>query len=171
MPNTHFPAIRADAQFERSALSFAHQTEVNAVELDALAQVVIRLARDQSTVAANSLLAELAEFVELGYIAVEPTTSSTVLVDLMVPGALLTNYFWAVWVPRHLFSRSLKVAVAAKLPSAGSEQQYTIAFRIPGTREDGREFLANLARQYPDDAPEIVAIQAGNALEEEKTDD
>lgn len=171
MPRNHFPAIRADAQFEHSTLNFAHQTGVNAVELDALAQVVIRLARDQSTVAPSSLLDELTEFVELGYITLEPTTSNTALVDLIVPGALLTNYFWAVWVPRHLFSRSLKVAVAAALPSAGSEQQYTIAFRIPGTREAGREFLASLARLYPGDTPEIVAIKAGNALEEEQTDD
>ncbi|WWL46320.1 hypothetical protein V5O39_00480 [Pseudomonas parakoreensis] len=40
----------------------------------------------------------------------------------------------------------------------------TVVFRIPGSRETAREFLTDLATQYPGCTPEIVAIQAGDAL-------
>ncbi|UMZ10601.1 hypothetical protein I9018_24385 [Pseudomonas sp. MPFS] len=50
-----------------------------------------------------------AEMENLGYVRLTPTSSGTLEVALLCPGPLLSNYFWSVWVPRHLFECSMKV--------------------------------------------------------------
>lgn len=159
-----FPTIRADAAFEASALVHAHRSGVNATELDALAQSINRLARDHSTVVPASMEAVLAEFEQLGYVTLSPTPCRTLSVELLCPSALLSTYFWSIWVPRHLYANALKVAVIPLLDDRQEAQHCTVVFRIPGTREAAREFLADLTTQFPGLAPEIVAVQAGNAL-------
>lgn len=163
-----FPAISADAPFEASSLVHAHRSGVDAVELDTLAQAIIRLVRDHSTVVPASMETVLAEFVQLGYLILSPTSHETISVVLKRPGALLSTYFWSVWVPRHLFANALKVAVAPQLDDRKEAQHCTVVFRIPGAREATLEFLADLSSQFPGLTPEIVAVQVGNALSQKE---
>ncbi|SFY07897.1 putative protein CP11 [Azotobacter vinelandii] len=164
-----FPFIPADAPFQQSAVAHAHRVGVNAVELDAISQAITRLVRYHSTVIPATLQNEFREFEELDYIDTVPTNAGTLEVSLRVPGALLSSYFWSVWVPRYLFGCSLKVTVIPCLPLEDEVQHCTVVFRIPGTREASREFLTDLATRYSGQAPEpeIVAIQAGDALNQE----
>jgi len=46
-----------------------------------------------------------------------------------------------------------------------SVQHITVVFRIPGPREATAKFLTDLSIKFPDQQPEIVAIQVGNLLE------
>lgn len=46
-----------------------------------------------------------------------------------------------------------------------SVQHITVVFRIPGSREATTKFLTDLSIKFPDQQPEIVAIQAGNLME------
>ena len=64
----HFPSIPASVPFDASAVAHAHRVGVNAFELDAIAQVISRLARDDSTVVPASMQADLTELQELGYV-------------------------------------------------------------------------------------------------------
>lgn len=62
------------------------------------------------------------------------------------------------------------VAVIPDPSTTNAEAHHcTVVFCIPGTREVTREFLRDLATQYPGtgSSPEIVAIQAGYALRKE----
>lgn len=162
-----FPAIAAGAPFEDSALAHAHRAGLNAIELDAISQVITRLGRDHSTVAPAALQDELREFENLQYIEILETEAGTLELSLKAPSALLSNYFWSVWVPKYLFSCSLKVGVIPSLPGQGEVHHCTVVFRIPGAREAAREFLTELATRYPGESPEIVAVQAGDALNQE----
>ncbi|WP_256671437.1 hypothetical protein [Pseudomonas sp. EMN2] len=163
-----YPSIPANASAEHSVLAFAHQSGLNAVWLNALSQVVSHLLMFGQTVAPAELSEPLQELARLQYIEVESNDSGTLTVSLSGSPALLTNYFWAVWIPRHLLSSGLKVAVAPHLSPAENDAHHcTVVFRIPGAREAAREFLTDLATQYPGNSPEIVAIQAGNALSTE----
>nr|WP_286089062.1 hypothetical protein [Pseudomonas sp. MWU13-3659] len=146
-------------------MAFAHQSGLNPVWLDAVSQVITRLAQFGQTVASQELVAPLHELARLQYLEVEPCGSGTLAVTLLSQPAQLTSYFWSVWVPHHLLSSSLKVNVAPSLSMAGDDAHHcTVVFRIPGSRETAREFLTDLATHYPGCSPEIVAIQAGNAL-------
>lgn len=158
------PRIPATAPFDQSALAYAHQLGVNAVELDAMALVISRLARDENTVAPKLLQEDLLSLQELGYVDIEPTNHDTLAVTRLGPAGLLSAYFWSVWVPRHLLDRSLKVAVLPHVPAQGDSQHCTVVFRVPGAREETRAFLGDLCSKYPGRAPEIVAIQVGNQL-------
>lgn len=163
-----YPTIPAIASTEHSALAYAHQSGLNAVWLDAVVQVISRLTQYGQTVAPSELKEPLQELAQLEYLEVELSDSGTLAVSLLGQPALLTNYFWSVWVPHHLLSNSLKVAVVPRLSSAQEDAHHcTVVFRIPGTREAAREFLTDLATQYPGCTPEIVAIQAGDALRRE----
>lgn len=160
-----YPSIPAIASAEQSALAFAHQSGLNATWLDALSQVISRLSQFGQTVAPVELAEALRELERMQYIEVETCSTSGVTVSLLAQPALLTNYFWSVWVPKHLLACGMKVAVAPHLHSAQDDAHHcTVVFRIPGSREAAREFLTDLATQYPGGAPEIVAIQAGHAL-------
>ncbi|MGJ3439058.1 hypothetical protein AAZU54_03525 [Pseudomonas sp. Je.1.5.c] len=160
-----YPPIPAIASAEQSALAFAHQAGLNATWLDALSQVISRLSQFGQTVAPVELAEPLRELERMKYIEVETCTTSGVTVSLLGQPALLTNYFWSVWVPKHLLACGIKVAVAPHLHSAQDDAHHcTVVFRIPGSREAAREFLTDLASQYPGSTPEIVAIQAGHAL-------
>lgn len=160
-----YPSTPAIANTSQSALAFAHQSGVNAVWLDALGQVVSRLAQFRETTAPVELIEALREFAQLQYIELEVRDAGSLAATLLGQPALLTNYFWSIWVPRHLLSCGLKVAVIPHLASPQDEAHHcTVVFRIPGPRETAREFLTELATQYPGYSPEIVAIQAGNAL-------
>ena len=160
-----YPSIPAIANTDQSALAFAHQSGVNAVWLDALSQVVSRLTQFGETTVPVELNEALQELAQLQYVELESHDAGTVAATLLGQPALLTNYFWSVWVPRHLLSCGLKVAVTPHLPTTQDEAQHcTVVFRIPGPRETAREFLTVLATQYPGCSPEIVAIQAGDAL-------
>lgn len=163
-----FPSLHAIASAEQSALAFAHQSGINAVWLDAVAQVISRLTQYGQTVAPSELKEPLQELAQLGYLEFELSKSGTLTVSLLGQPTLLANYFWSVWVPHHLLSNSLKVAVVPRLSSAQEDAHHcTVVFRIPGAREAAREFLTDLATQYPGCTPEIVAIQAGDALRRE----
>lgn len=159
-----FPSIQASAGFEASAVVHAHKTGINPVELDAIAQAIGRLARDHSTVVSESMRGDLREFENLGYIELVNTTSATVTVELLCASALLSSYFWSVWVPRHLLSCSLKVAVMSHLQHPAQVQHCSVVFRVPGSREATRQFLHELGTKFPGDQAEIIAIQAGNVL-------
>jgi len=159
-----FPSIQARAGFEASAVVHAHKTGVNPVELDALAQAIGRLARDHSTVVSESMRGDLREFESLGYVELVNTTSATVTAELRCAGALLSSYFWSVWVPRHLLNCSLKVAVMSQLQHPAQVQHCSVVFRVPGSREATRQFLHELGTKFPGDQAEIIAIQAGNVL-------
>jgi hypothetical protein len=159
-----FPSIQASAGFEASAVVHAHKTGVNPVELDALAQAIGRLVRDHSTVVSESMRGDLREFENLGYVKLVNTISATVTVELLCAGALLSSYFWSVWVPRHLLSCSLKVAVMSHLQHPAQVQHCSVVFRVPGSREATRQFLHELGTKFPGDQAEIIAIQAGNVL-------
>lgn len=161
-----FPLIPAGSPFVSSTVAHAHSLGVNAVELEALAQVISRLARDHSTVVTACMKPDLQELEDLGYIVMAPTTSGTVSVELVCAAALLSNYFWAVWVPRYLNTCSLKVAVMAHLEPHLDVQHCTVVFRIPGPREATGEFLTDLGAKFPDHQPEIIAIQVGNVIGE-----
>ncbi|MFG8820255.1 hypothetical protein ACEPW0_31610, partial [Pseudomonas aeruginosa] len=106
-----FPSIHASAAFTDSAVVHANQVGVNPIELDALSQVISRLSRDESTVAPSSMERELRELEELGYIEISTTQAGTLVVTTRAPGQLLSAYFWSVWIPRHMFSCSLKVSL------------------------------------------------------------
>ncbi|KNX78297.1 hyphothetical protein CP11 [Pseudomonas sp. 250J] len=161
----NYPTIPAIASAEQSALAYAHQSGLNAVWLDAVAQVIYRLAQHGQTVASFELKEPLQDLARLGYLEVELSNSGTFAVSLLRQPALLTNYFWSVWVPHHLLSHGLKVTVMPRFSSAQEDAHHcTVVFRIPGSREAAREFLTDLATQYPGCTPEIVAIQAGDAL-------
>lgn len=124
-----------------------------------------RLSQFGQTVAPVELAEPLQELERLQYIEVETITSNGITVSLLGQPALLTNYFWSIWVPKHLLACGLKVAITPHLDSAqGDAHHCTVVFRIPGSREATREFLTDLATQYPGNSPEIVAIQAGNVL-------
>ena len=127
--------------------------------------MISRLARDDSTVVPASMQADLTELQELGYVELSPTASGTVSVNLLCPGALLSSYFWSVWVPRHLLDRALKVSVLPYLDAQSEVQHCTVVFRIPGSREATREFLTDLSSKFPGHEPEIITIQVGNGLE------
>lgn len=160
-----YPSIPAIANTDQSALAFAHQSGVNAVWLDALSQVVSRLTQFGETTVPVELNEALQELAQLQYVELESHDAGTVAATLLGQPALLTNYFWSVWVPRHLLSCGLKVAVTPHLTSSVDEAHHcTVVFRIPGSRDTAREFLTDLATQYPGCTPEIVAIQAGHAL-------
>ncbi|QCI14057.1 hypothetical protein E6B08_23115 [Pseudomonas putida] len=160
-----YPSIPAIAGTEQSALAFAHQSGLNAIWLEALSLVISRLNQFGQTVAPVELTEPLQELERLQYVEVETCTSSGVSVSLLGQPALLTNYFWSVWVPKHLLGCGLKVAVAPHPHSAQDNAHHcTVVFRIPGSREAAREFLTDLATQYPGSSPEIVAIQTGHAL-------
>ncbi len=159
-----FPRIQASAGFEASAVVHAHKTGINPVELDALAQAIGRLTRDHSTVVPVSMREDLLEFERLGYVELTDTLSATITVEVLCAGALLSSYFWSVWVPRHLQSCSLKVAVMAHLQHPAPVQHCTVVFRVPGSREATRHFLHDLGSKFPGDQAEIIAIQAGNVL-------
>ena len=160
-----YPSIPAITGAEHSALAFAHHSGVNAVWLDVLGQVVSRLTQFGETMAPVELNEALQEFARLQYIQLESSNEGTLAATLLGQPALLTNYFWSVWLPRYLLSCGLKVAVAPRLCCAQDEAHHcTVVFRIPGTRETAREFLTELATQYPGCNPEIVAIEAGDAL-------
>jgi len=163
-----FPSIPASVPFDASAVAHAHRVGVNVFELDAIAQVISRLARDDNTVVPASMEADLTELQELGYVELSPTTSGTVSVNLLCPGALLSSYFWSVWVPRHLLDRALKVSVLPYLDAHSEVQYCTVVFRIPGSREATREFLTDLGTKFPGHEPEIIAIQVGNGLEDKE---
>ena len=165
-----FPTIHASAGFEASAVVHAHKTGINPVELDALAQAIGRLTRDHSTVVTLSMRGDLLEFQKLGYIEVSETASSTLSVELLCAGALLSSYFWSVWVPRHLQSCSLKVAVMSHLQHPEPVQHCSVVFQVPGAREATRQFLHELGTKFPGDQAEIIAIQAGNVLAERDVD-
>jgi len=160
-----YPSIPAIASTEQSALAFAHQSGLNATWLDALSQVISRLNQFGQTIAPVELAEPLRELERLQYIEVESRSASGITVSLLGQPSLLTNYFWSVWVPKHLLACGMKVAVAPHLHSARDDAHHcTVVFRIPGPREAAREFLTDLATQYPGSTPEIVAIQAGHAL-------
>lgn len=159
-----FPAIHATAAFEESAVVHAHNTGINPVEMDALAQAIGRLARDHSTVVPASMQKELQEFEQLGYLALVNTTGATLTVELLCSGGLLSSYFWSVWVPRHLRDCSLQVVVMSHLPNSDEEQHCSVVFRVPGSREARRHFIHDLITRFTDEQAEIIAIQAGNAL-------
>lgn len=160
-----YPSISATASTEQSALAFAQQSGLNATWLDSLSQVISRLSQFGQTVAPVELAEPLRELERMQYIEVETCSTSGVTVSLLGQPALLTNYFWSVWVPRHLMACGMKVAVTPHLHSAQDDAHHcTVVFRIPGSREAAREFLTDLASQYPGSTPEIVAIQAGHAL-------
>lgn len=160
-----FPSIPANAEFDDSALVQAHHNGINPVELDVLAQVIGRLVRDGSTVVPASMRNELLEFEQLGYISSDCINGVTLTVEMRCSGALLSSYFWAVWMPRHLQSCSLKVAVMSHLPHDTGDQHCSVVFRLPGSREATRQFLHELGSTFPGDQAEIIAIQVGNALE------
>ncbi|KKK07971.1 hypothetical protein FYM84_11235 [Pseudomonas sp. CAH-1] len=160
-----YPLIPAIATTDQSALAFAHQSGVNAVWLEALSQVVSRLTQFGGTTVPVELNEALQELAQLQYVELESHDAGTLAATLLGQPAMLTNYFWSVWVPRHLLSCGLKVAVTPHLTSSVDEAHHcTVVFRIPGSREAAREFLTDLATQYPGCTPEIVAIQAGDAL-------
>ncbi len=159
------PHIPAAAPFDKSALVYAHQIGINAVELDAMALVINRLARDESTIAPLHLQEDLLALQELGYVDLEPTNHDTLEVTRRGPAGLLSAYFWSVWVPQHLLERSLKVSVLPHVPAQGLAQHCTVVFRVPGTRDATRAFLNDLCSKYPNRNPEIIAIQVGNHLE------
>lgn len=160
-----YPSIPAIANTDQSALAFARQSGVNAVWLDALGQVVSRLTQFGETTVPVELNEALQELARLQYIELESHDAGALAATLLSQPALLTNYFWSIWVPRHLLSCGMKVAVTPHLTSSEDEAHHcTVVFRIPGPRETAREFLTDLATQYPGGSPEIVAIQAGDAL-------
>jgi hypothetical protein len=159
-----FPSIQASESFETSAVVHAHKSGINPVELDAIAQAIGRLARDHSTVVPMSMREDLLEFKKLGYVELIDTPSATITVELLCAGALLSSYFWSVWVPRHLQSCSLKVAVMSHLQHPAEVQHCSVVFRVPGSREATRQFLHDLGTKFPGDQAEIIAIQVGNAL-------
>ncbi|WP_425928616.1 hypothetical protein [Pseudomonas sp. NyZ201] len=160
-----YPSISAIVNTDQSALAFAHRSGVNAVWLEALGQVVSRLTQFGEATVPVELNEALQELARLKYIELESDCAGTLAATLLGQPALLTNYFWSVWVPRHLLSCGLKVAVTPHLTNSVDEANHcTVVFRIPGSRETAREFLTDLATQYPGCTPEIVAIQAGDAL-------
>lgn len=160
----HIPAA---APFDQSALVYAHQLGINAVELDAMALVINRLARDESTIAPLHLQEDLRSLQELGYVDLELTNHDTLEVTRRGAAGLLSAYFWSVWVPQHLLSRSMKVAVLPQIPIHGDAQHCTVVFRVPGARDEVRTFLNELCNTYPDHSPEIVAIQVGDCPSKE----
>ncbi|MCK1157207.1 hypothetical protein MX115_33465, partial [Pseudomonas aeruginosa] len=87
------------------------------------------------------------------------------------PGQLLSAYFWSVWIPRHLFSCWLKVSLMPHLCCGTPNSQHlTAVFRIAGSKDAAREFLHQLANNYPGhepELPELVAVQVGDALSKE----
>ncbi|MHB0818516.1 hypothetical protein ACYCFK_09570 [Stutzerimonas stutzeri] len=166
---TQLSGIPATAPFEQSAVMHAYQIGINAFELDAIALVISRLAKDESTIAPMLLKEELRSLQGMGYIELEPTHHDTLLVTRLGPAGLLSAYFWSVWVPQHLLERSLKVSVLPFLDDQSEAQHCTLVFRIPGARVAAREFLADISKRFPGTDPEIVAIQAGNALEKESS--
>lgn len=165
-----FPSIHASAAFTDSAVVHANHVGVNPIELDALSQVISRLSRDESTVAPSSM-GELRELEELGYIEISTTQAGTLVVTTRAPGQLLSAYFWSVWIPRHLFSCSLKVSLVPHLCCGTQDSQHlTAVFRIAGSKDAAREFLHQLANNYPGhepELPELVAVQVGDALSKE----
>lgn len=166
-----FPSIHASAAFTDSAVVHANHVGVNPIELDALSQVISRLSRDESTVAPSSMERELRELEELGYIEISTTQAGTLVVTTRAPGQLLSAYFWSVWIPRHLFSCSLKVSLVPHLCCGTQDSQHlTAVFRIAGSKDAAREFLHQLANNYPGHEPglpELVAVQVGDALSKE----
>lgn len=159
------PHIPATAPFDQSALVHAHQIGVNAIELDALALVINRLTRDESTVAPLHLQEHLLSLQELGYVDLEPTNHDTLEVSRRGAAGLLSAYFWSVWVPQYLLERSLKVSVLPLSPAHVDTQHCTVVFQVLGGREATREFLTDLCSNYPDRNPEIITIQVGNHLQ------
>ncbi|HBO7305685.1 TPA: hypothetical protein OXF37_006992, partial [Pseudomonas aeruginosa] len=99
------------------------------------------------------------------------TQAGTLVVTTRAPGQLLSAYFWSVWIPRHMFSCSLKVSLVPHLCCGTQDSQHlTAVFRIAGSKDAAREFLHQLANNYPGhepELPELVAVQVGDALSKE----
>lgn len=163
---SHSLSMPADSEFDTSAIAHAYRTGVNAAELDALAQAISRLARDGSTVLPATLATDFKDMRDLGYVELSaPVGSEKINVTLLCPGALLSSYFWSVWVPRYLLDRSLKASVRPLLNPCSKTQHCTVVFRIPGGRDTARQFLTDISAQFPGNEPEIIAITMSNALE------
>ncbi|MBX8588665.1 hypothetical protein K5D56_04660 [Pseudomonas cichorii] len=157
------PRFHAQQDFQNSTFAYAHAHGINGIELDALAQAIQRLMKHSNTIITNNQAESLQTMAELGYIKLEPTTQGTQQVDLLCPSALLSSYFWSVWVPHHLQSRGYQVAVLPNLEPAGEVQHCTVVFRVIGPRESSSDFLAKLAEKFNDQQEaEIVHIQAGH---------
>ncbi|MBI6854659.1 hypothetical protein YA0002_17940 [Pseudomonas cichorii] len=157
------PRFHAQQDFQNSTFAYAHAHGINGIELDALAQAIQRLMKHSNTIITNNQAESLQTMAELGYIKLEPTTQGTQQVDLLCPSALLSSYFWSVWVPHHLQSRGYQVAVLPNLEPVGEVQHCTVVFRVIGTRESSSDFLVKLAEKFNDQQEaEIVHIQAGH---------
>jgi hypothetical protein len=87
---------------------------------------------------------------ELQYIELESHDAGTLAATLLGQPALLTNYFWSVWVPRAPPELRSEGGSNPHLTCSEDEAHHcTVVFRIPGARETAREFLTDLATQYP----------------------
>ena len=164
-----FPSIHAGAGFEASAVVHAHKTGINPVELDALAQSIGRLARDHSTVVPLSMRGDLLSF-RNSATSRYPKQQAQRLPSNCSAQVRCSQATSGRFVPRHLQSCSLKVAVMSHLQHPEPVQHCSVVFRVPGAREATRQFLHELGTKFPGDQAEIIAIQAGNVLADKDVD-
>lgn len=160
------PRFHAKQEFQNSAFTYAHEHGIDGNELDGIAQAVHRLAKHSSTVVTKHQASALAALKDLGYVKLANTDQGTVEVELLTPSALLSSYFWSVWVPHFLQTRGYQTAVMPHLAPEKEVQHCSVAFRIQGPRDATRLFLADLAERFNDlNEAEIIHIQAGNIFE------
>ncbi|MFJ5299249.1 hypothetical protein ACIQAL_22305 [Pseudomonas sp. NPDC088368] len=165
-PLQPFPALHARSNPINTVFAHAQKRGIDADELDGLTQAIQRLVRHTTTIITRRQAGELSNLNDLGYVSFSPTAQGTVDVELLVPGALLNSYFWSMWVPHHLQSRGYQTTVMPQLRPNAEVQHCTVAFRITGTREATRHFLADLAERFSDlQEAEIVHLQAGNVFD------
>jgi hypothetical protein len=160
------PRFHAKHEFKNSAFTYAHEHGIDGIELDGIAQAIQRLAKHSSTVITKHQARALASMKDLGYVRFSDTVQGTVEIELMAPGALLSSYFWSVWVPHFLQARGYQTLVMPFLAPDQDVQHCTVAFQITGSREATRLFLADIAERFNDvREAEITHIQAGNLFE------
>jgi hypothetical protein len=161
------PRFHAKHEFKNSAFTYAHEHGIDGIELDGIAQAIQRLAKHSSTVITKHQARALASMKDLGYVTFSDTAQGTVEIELLAPGALLSSYFWSVWVPHFLRARGYQTLIMPYLAPDQDVQHCTVAFQITGSREATRLFLADIAERFNDvREAEITHIQAGNLFEQ-----
>lgn len=164
------PPYHASQPFPESVVAFAQRQGVLSVELDQMAQAISRLNRNDSTILPGGFAEDFRLMEQLGYVQIEQTVPSQIIVHRTSSAPLLLNYFWSVWVPAYYKSRPYLLSVAKGLNDGGEENFCTAVFRVPGDRSAVQTFVLDLATKFAtEDTAQVVHLQAGDHLNESST--
>ena len=160
-----FPSIHASAAFTDSAVVHANHVGVNPIELDALSQVISRLSRTRARSHPVRWSESFVSWRNWGTSRSQPPRPGPWW-SLRAPGQLLSAYFWSVWIPRHMFSCSLKVSLVPHL-CCGTLRTHSTSppcSALQAARTPRVSSCISWPTTIPEpELPELVAVQVGDA--------